>query len=163
MNSPPSNKTSALIFREATESDLAAIIALLADDPLGKYREMALPDPADIPQTYRAAFVAIMTDPRNLMIVAEHEGQVAGCIQLTFIPGLTYQGGERAQIEGVRVDQKLRGQGAGKALIRYGIELARERGCVMVQLTSDKRRAEAIEFYRALGFVDSHIGMKLAL
>ena len=113
MNSPPSNKTSALIFREATENDLPAIIALLADDPLGKYREMALPDPADIPQTYRAAFVAIMTDPRNLMIVAEHEGQVAGCIQLTFIPGLTYQGGERAQIEGVRCRSKTARAGCG--------------------------------------------------
>ena len=149
------------VFREAREADLPAILALLADDPLGKYREMSVPDGAEIPAGYRAAFEAITADPRNLMIVAEIDGAVAGCLQLTFLLGLSYAGGKRAQIEGVRVRKDLRGAGLGRALISYAIDLARSRGAVLVQLTSDKRRAEAIAFYRSLGFTASHEGMKL--
>lgn len=160
MNSPDRAVT---VFREATERDLRAILALLADDPLGKYRELALPEGAEIAAPYKAAFDAILTDPRNRMVIAELEGAVAGCLQLTFIPGLTYTGGERALIEGVRVALSMRGRGIGKALIRHAIGLARQRGSVLVQLTSDKRRSEAHAFYRSLGFVDSHVGMKLAL
>ncbi len=40
---------------------------------------------------------------------------------------------------------------------------ARERGCALVQLTSDKARAEAHRFYARIGFVPSHVGMKLTL
>jgi ribosomal protein S18 acetylase RimI-like enzyme len=152
-----------ITYREAREADLPAVLALLADDPLGKYRELAFPEQAEIPASYRAAFQVIAADPRNLLMLAEADGQVAGCFQLTFIPGLTYQGGERAQVEGVRVSQKLRGRGIGKAMIEHAIGVARERGCVLVQLTTDKRRPEAHEFYRALGFTASHEGMKLKL
>jgi ribosomal protein S18 acetylase RimI-like enzyme len=152
-----------VVFREARDEDLPAILALLGDDLLGKYRELVLPEHADIPAAYKAAFEAIAADPRNQLYVAEIGGAVAGCFQLTFIPGLTYQGGERAQIEGVRVSQAIRGRGVGKAMMQYAIARARARGCALVQLTTDKRRAEAHEFYRALGFAGSHVGMKLLM
>jgi ribosomal protein S18 acetylase RimI-like enzyme len=151
-----------IIFREAVPEDLPAILHLLADDPLGKYREQAI-EGDDVPPHSRAAFEAIAADPRNRLIVAEADGQVAGCLQLTFIPGLTYKGRERALIEGVRVSNAMRGRGLGKAMMEHAIGLARERGCALVQLTTDKRRAEAQAFYRALGFTASHEGMKLWL
>ncbi|WP_088345446.1 MULTISPECIES: GNAT family N-acetyltransferase [Rhodomicrobium] len=151
----------ALSFREATRADLPAVIALLADDPLGKNREMA--GLSELPEPYIRAFEAIDADPRNQIIVAETGGEIVGCLQLTYLLGLTYSGGERAQIEGVRVRSGQRGAGIGKALLRHAIDLARERGCVLVQLTSDKRRAEAIAFYGALGFTASHEGLKLRL
>ena len=163
MISPDQANSEAVIFREAWDEDLPAILALLGDDPLGKYRELALAERAEIPAGYKTAFKAIMADPCNQLHVAECGGAVVGCFQLTFIPGLTYQGGERAQIEGVRVSQAMRGRGVGKAMMAYAIGQARVRGCVLVQLTTDKRRSEAHEFYRALGFVASHEGMKLRL
>jgi GNAT superfamily N-acetyltransferase len=163
MISPDQANSEAVLFREARDEDLPAILALLGDDPLGKYRELALAERAEIPAGYKAAFKAIAADPRNLLHVAECGGAVVGCFQLTFIPGLTYQGGERAQIEGVRVSQAMRGRGVGKAMMAYAIAQAKARGCVLVQLTTDKRRKEAHEFYRALGFVASHEGMKLRL
>ena len=163
MISPDPASSADVVFREARDADLLAILALLGDDPLGKYRELTLPDRADIPAAYRAAFDTIMADPRNRLYVAEIGGAVVGCFQLTFIPGLTYQGGERAQIEGVRVSQAMRGRGVGKAMMQYAIARAKARACVLVQLTTDKRRAESHEFYRALGFADSHEGMKLKL
>jgi GNAT superfamily N-acetyltransferase len=163
MSSPEPAVAASSIFREAGEADLAAILALLADDPLGKYREMALPGDAAIPAAYRTAFDAIMADPRNQLLVAELDGAVVGCLQLTFIPGLTYRGGERATVEAVRVARAMRERGIGKAMMAHAIGIARARGCALMQLTTDKRRAEAQDFYRTLGFVASHKGMKLVL
>lgn len=147
-------------FRRAQRADLPAIITLLADDPLGSQREK-LTDP--LPDSYLKAFNAIDSDPNNWLIVAEFSGTVAGTMQLTFLPGLSHQGSWRCQIEGVRVHRDHRSQGLGRLMISWAIEQARERNCRFVQLTSDKSRADALRFYRSLGFTDSHEGMKLRL
>ena len=149
-----------IVIRAALRQDLAVIVRLLADDPLGATRERYA-DP--LPDCYTSAFKAIEQDPRNELIVAERDGALVGCLQLTFIPGLTRQGGERAQIDGVRVARALRGQGLGRRLFEWAIARARKRGCHLVQLTTDKSRAEAHDFYKSLGFVASHEGMKLFL
>ena len=145
------------IFRDARRDELAAIVALLADDILGAGRETG-PDDA-----YENAFDDIAADPRSRLIVADVEGQVAGTLQLTLIPGLSRHGMLRAQIEGVRVAAPWRGQGLGRAMIGWAIEEARHRGCGLIQLTPDKRRADAIRFYEALGFTATHEGLKLSL
>lgn len=134
---------------------------LLADDPLGAKREAyALP----LPARYYAAFEAIDRDENNELVVVEGaDKEVVGMLQLTFIPYLTYRGGWRALIEGVRVAAHLRSSGIGRRLFQWAIERARERGCHLVQLTSDKARPDAIRFYESLGFVASHEGMKLHL
>lgn len=149
-----------LEIRPAEAGDLPAIVALLADDPLGARRER-LADP--LPESYTAAFAEIEADPRNELVVAERDGAVVGCLQLTFIPGLSRQGAERAQIESVRVARSERGQGLGRVLFEWAIARARARGCHLVQLTTDKSRPEALKFYESLGFAASHEGMKLAL
>ncbi len=147
-------------IRTAAREDLPAIVRLLADDDLGAARERYA---EPLPDGYTAAFEAIARDPRNELIVAERKGAVVGCLQLTFIPGLARQGGERAQIESVRVARALRGQGLGRAMFEWAIGRSRERGCHLIQLTSDKSRAETHRFYESLGFVASHEGMKLIL
>jgi len=144
-------------FREARRDEVPAIVALLADDILGAGRETG-PDDA-----YWKAFDDIAADPRNRVIVAEVDGQVAGTLQLTLIPGLSRHGMLRAQIEGVRVAAPWRGRGLGRAMIGWAIEEARRSGCGLVQLTSDKRRPEAIRFYEGLGFTPTHEGFKLSL
>lgn len=145
-----------VIFRAATEDDVPAIVALLADDPIGAGREGGT-------DAYWTAFAEIAADPRNHLIVAEVDGEVAGTLQLTYIPGLSRMGAERAQIEGVRVAAGHRGKGLGRRMIDWAIGRARARGCRLVQLTSDKRRTDAIRFYESLGFEPTHEGMKLAL
>lgn len=147
-------------FAIATANDLGAIVALLADDPLGKQREQyELP----LPQVYTDAFTAITKDPNNELIVGRHKQQVIALLQLTYIPSLTHKGSWRAQIEGVRVIQSHRDKGVGKALLHWSIERAVSRGCRLIQLTTDKSRPRALEFYQGLGFVDSHKGLKLVL
>lgn len=147
-------------FRRAEVDDLVAIVALLADDGLGRGREDArLP----LDQRYVAAFAAIDADPNQLLVVATAGSTVTGYLQLTFIPGLSRRGQWRGQIESVRVAAARRGRGIGRAMLAWSIERCRERGCGLVQLTTDKTRADARRFYEGLGFVASHEGMKLAL
>jgi GNAT superfamily N-acetyltransferase len=149
-----------LLFRAARRGDLPEIVRLLADDPIARQREQ-YQDP--IPESYGRAFDAIAADDRSLLVVADRDGDVVGTLQLTFIPYLDYQGRERALIEAVRVTEELRGSGIGSDMLRWAIERARERGCHVVQLTTDKRRSAARRFYESLGFVASHEGMKLPL
>lgn len=148
-------------FRRAAREDLPFIVGLLANDVLGAARETyALP----LPESYYDAFAAIDRDLNNELVVVEaHDHAVIGVLQMTFIPGITYRGGWRALIEGVRIAAEARSSGVGKTLLLWAIQRAEERGCHMLQLTSDKARPDAIRFYEKLGFVATHEGMKLHL
>lgn len=151
---------SELIFRPAKAADLPGIVAMLADDQLGSQREDAsLP----LNSRYTDAFAAIDADPNQFLAVVEIEGQLAGCLQLTFVPGLSRLGMRRGQIESVRIAADQRGAGLGRRMFEWAIEQCRERGCELVQLTTDKTRPDALRFYESLGFVASHEGMKLSL
>ncbi|MFQ6269065.1 N-acetyltransferase family protein [Kutzneria viridogrisea] len=145
-------------FRRAREADVAAIVAMLADDVLGATRE----SPDDL-SPYLAAFKDIEADPNQYLVVADREGEVVGTMQLTFLPGLSRKGATRAQIEGVRVRGTERGTGLGSQLMTWAVDQARSRGCTVVQLTSDTARTDAHRFYEQLGFTASHLGFKLAL
>lgn len=147
-------------FRIATEADLPAIVRLLADDDLGRGRER-FADP--LPQPYVDGFRAMQRQGGNDFVVAEVGGQVVGCLQLTIIYGVSRMGATRAQIEAVRVDRGQRGRKLGEGLIQHAIERAKAAGCTLVQLTTDKTRADAHRFYERLGFKATHEGMKLAL
>ena len=149
-----------LAFRCATRDDLPTIIALIADDQLGQARDDArLP----LDARYTDAFAAIERDPNQVLAVAEQNGAIIGCLQITFIPGVSRRGAWRGQIESVRVARHLRGAGIGAAMFRWAIEECRNRGCGLVQLYTDKSRNDAHRFYERLGFKASHEGMKLSL
>jgi GNAT superfamily N-acetyltransferase len=149
-----------LTFRRATERDLGEIVALLADDFLGASREAT---DTYTRRAYTAAFGAIDSDKNQLLAVAEDSGHVIGTLQLTFIPGLARGGIWRGQIEAVRVASHRRGEMIGEAMFEWAIQLCRERGCGLAQLTTDKTRPDAHRFYDRLGFAPSHIGYKLTL
>jgi ribosomal protein S18 acetylase RimI-like enzyme len=148
------------LLRPATAEDLPSIVGLLADDDLGRTREDAR-TPLD--PRYLAAFEAMERDPNQRLVVAEQDGRVVGCLQLTFIPGLSRLGMWRGQIESVRVASSERGSGIGRIMFEWAISECRARGCGLVQLTTDKTRGGAHAFYEALGFAASHEGMKLVL
>ena len=147
-------------IRVATEKDLDSIVAMLADDVLGSKRERY---EQPLPNSYIKAFHAISSDPNNELIVACYGDEVIGVQQITFTPYITYQGGWRATIEGVRTSSSLRGKGIGTELIQWAIQRARERGCHLIQLTTDKTREDALRFYERLGFSATHEGLKMKL
>jgi ribosomal protein S18 acetylase RimI-like enzyme len=150
-----------LLFRSAKLSDLPEIVQMLAEDPLGAKREHYS---TPLLPAYIHAFESIESDPNNEIVLAvNHNDALLGFLQLTYIPNLTHQGRWRAMIEGVRVHAEQRSRGIGQALVEYAIECAQKRGCLMVQLTSDKSRADALRFYTSLGFIATHEGFKLML
>ncbi|MEJ2765132.1 GNAT family N-acetyltransferase [Photobacterium sp. MCCC 1A19761] len=147
-------------FRAATKDDLETLVLMLQDDALGSQREDGtLP----LNAKYLQAFEAIQADPNNQLMVAETQDRVVGMLQLTFIPYLTHIGSWRCLIEGVRILADYRGQGLGEQMFQYAIGQAQEKGCQLVQLTSDKQRLDALRFYEKLGFVATHEGFKLRL
>jgi ribosomal protein S18 acetylase RimI-like enzyme len=149
---------SGVTLRRATIDDVAAVVALIADDQLGATRD----DPADL-APYLRAFAAIDADPAQLLVVLEDGGAVVGTMQLSFIPGLSRRGATRAQVEAVRVAAGQRGRGLGEQMVRWAVEEATRRGCALVQLTTDKSRVDAHRFYERLGFTASHEGFKMSL
>jgi ribosomal protein S18 acetylase RimI-like enzyme len=153
-------KEGEVVIRAAEQRDVQTIVKLLADDPLGARREVT-PDASF--EAYVLAFHEIANDPNNLLMVADISGAVVGVLQLTLMPSLTYQGAWRAQIEGVRVSSDHRSMGIGAHLIQWAAGHARERGCRLLQLTTDKKRPDALEFYERQGFESSHYGLKFDL
>lgn len=149
-----------LAFRSIRRDDVPAVVAMLADDPLGTNRERYA-DP--LPDCYWQAFEAISRTPSVDILVADLDGEVVGCLQLAMIPGLARQGMTRAQIEAVRVHSDHRSQKIGESLINEAIRQAKSAGCGLVELTTDKQRPDAHRFYERLGFVATHEGMKLML
>lgn len=147
-----------VVIRRATASDVAAIVAMIADDQLGATRESL-----DDLTPYLAAFEQIDADPNQVLVVADRNDEVIGTLQLTIIPGLSRRGSTRGLIEAVRVAAPARGSGLGSTLVRWAVEESRTRGCTLVQLTSDKSRTEAHRFYTNLGFANTHEGFKLKL
>ncbi|MGI5456241.1 N-acetyltransferase family protein [Streptomyces sp. CA-249302] len=147
-----------LEMRPATADDVPAIVAMLADDPLGAQRE----SPGDL-TPYLAALERLTADPNQQLIVATREDRVVGTLQLTIIPGLSRRGSTRSIIEAVRIHADERGSGLGTQLIEWAIDASRRAGCQLVQLTSDSTRTDAHRFYERLGFTASHVGFKLQL
>ncbi|MGW0497925.1 GNAT family N-acetyltransferase [Streptomyces sp. NPDC003007] len=147
-----------LEIRAAVADDVQAIVTMLADDALGAQRE----SPDDL-TPYLAALERLSADPNQHLVVAVRGGRVVGTLQLTIIPGLSRRGATRSIVEGVRIHVNERGSGLGTQLIEWAVDESRNQGCQLVQLTSDKSRADAHRFYERLGFTASHTGFKLQL
>ncbi|RJE84824.1 GNAT family N-acetyltransferase [Paracoccus onubensis] len=144
-------------FRLARREDVPEVVALLADDMLGRDREIAgLP-------SYLAAFDAMQDEGSNHLIVGEDDDLIVACYQLTFISGLSLSAARRAQIEAVRVAASCRGRKIGEAMIDDAGRRARDAGCTLLQFTTNKDRNDAHRFYDRMGFTASHIGYKKPL
>ena len=132
-----------------------AIVALYADDMLGRARET--PDALD----------AVLRRVRRARRRAKSSSASATAASSApsssrIIQQLSYRGVKVAEIEAVRVaDRPARRAASAPRSIRFGVERARAAGCVRVQLTSNKERIDAHRFYERLGFRRSHEGFKL--
>jgi ribosomal protein S18 acetylase RimI-like enzyme len=150
---------SPIAIRRARHEDVVAIVAMLADDPLGSARER-LENP--LPPSYFQAFAAVDCDPNIQLVVAQDgEANVVGCLQLCILPGLSSQGASRALIEDVRVAAACRSRGIGEQMVQWAVAEARARGCRLVELLTHNTRKDAQRFYVRLGFQPSHVGMTL--
>ena len=150
---------SQVTIRPAKRDDVAAIVGMLADDPLGNARER-IEQP--LPESYFKAFEALERDPNLQLVVAQDgEGAVVGCLQLCILPGLSSQGASRGLIEDVRVASHCRGRGIGEEMVQWAVGQSRAKGCKLVELLTHHTRVDAQRFYERLGFVRSHVGMTM--
>jgi len=153
------NGVSRVKIRPARSDDVAVIVAMLADDALGRARErLEVP----LPESYFEAFAKVDRDPNIQLVVAEDgEGAVVGCLQLCILPGLSSQGASRGLIEDVRVASHCRSRGIGEQMVQWAVAEARAKGCKLVELLTHNTRVDAQRFYVRLGFAPSHVGMTL--
>lgn len=149
---------SPLTIRPAVAGDLAALLDLTAEDAIRAFEEPTMPT-----DNQRAAIEEIIADPVHDLVVGEIGGRLVTTAQVSWLRVLMYDGGLMCQIESVRTTGDLRGQGIGRQLMEYIEAEARRRGAARMQLTTNKQRARAHEFYERLGFVPSHTGMKKVL
>ena len=149
----------ALLLRNAGESDLDPLLALLSNDPISAARGDTAAE-EDRP-VYLAALREISASPANALLVVADDAEIVGTMQLTRIPGMARRGATRLLIEAVRVSGRRRSGGIGGLMMRWVIEVAAPAtGSTLIQLTSDASRQDAHRFYERLGFVGSHVGFK---
>ena len=150
--------TGPVTLHRATRKDLPELVALLADDVLGRERE------AEDLAPYARALEAVDRDPAHLLLAArDGDGHLVATAQLTLLPSLSRGGATRLQIEAVRVAGLARGGGLGTALMTWALDWGREHGASLAQLTTDRSRPDAHRFYDRLGFIPSHVGFKRPL
>ena len=154
------NLNSEIIYRKANSQDLEEIINLLIDDDLGKLRQKSFEDNIE---KYTDVFEKINNDSNQYIVIVELDNKIMGTCHLTFMQSLTFNGSLRVNIEAVRVKKDFRDLGIGKLMIKKSIEIAKENGVKIIQLTTNKSRIKAKKFYEDLGFEASHEGMKLYL
>lgn len=155
------NVLASVTVRRATADDLPRVVELLQQLSIdGAQREDAGPP---LPQRYYDMLAVIDADLNNDLLVAVLQGQVVGTFQLTIIPSMRRGGIYSAEIEAVVVDERVRGQRVGEAMMRWAIDEARRRDCDNVHLTSNKARPDAHRFYERLGFRKTHEGLRLPL
>ena len=147
-----------ITIRRARRDDVKAIVAMLADDHLGRAREHL---EELLPQPYFTAFARLDADPNIQLVVAEEGGDVVGCLQLCIMPGLSSQGASRGLIEDVRVASNRRSRGIGEKLVQWAVAEARASKCALVELLTHHTRVDAQRFYERLGFAKSHVGMTI--
>jgi GNAT superfamily N-acetyltransferase len=135
-------------LRDATETDLAACLPLL--------RQLWADAPAPI-QTPRheaelkAVFRRLLRAPDARVILAWESEQAVALMDLT-VRDTLFHCGATMVIEDLIVDAAHRRRGIGKRLVELAEEIARERGCRGVELSSDLFREETHEFWQALGY-----------
>jgi mycolipenoyl-CoA---2-(long-chain-fatty acyl)-trehalose mycolipenoyltransferase / long-chain-acyl-CoA---trehalose acyltransferase len=145
-------------LRRAQRTDVADIVALLSDDPIGAGRE------STETARYEAAFDALARDPAQfLAVVRDDDGAVVGTMQLSIVPGLARSGATRLQVEGLRVAEPVRGIGLGTEMLTWAHDHGRARGASISQIASDVERVDAHRFYERLGYAATHVGLKKIL
>jgi len=149
-------------LRGASQDDLDAIVALLSDDPVSAGRgDVAAAEDRGL---YLRGLLRTLDSESNDVLVVESDDRVVGTMQLTVIPGMARRGSTRLLVEAVRVASAERSAGIGAAMMTWVADVAAPAvGASVVQLTSDAARTDAHRFYTRLGFVDSHVGFKLAV
>lgn len=149
-----------ILIRKAEKNDIEAILQIMLEDMIGEKEDY---DGNKIHENYIKAFETINRNDWQYLAVAVQNSKVIGTFQLSFIPNIIYTGALICLVEAVLVSSEYRGKGIGSYMMKWAIDTAKEKGCRLVELTSNKLRNDAHRFYKQLGFIATHEGFKLDL
>lgn len=131
--------------REASEADLPHILRLYAQPDLDDGKVLSLPEA-------KALLDRIARYPDYKIHVALMDGQIVGTFALLVMDNLGHMGAPSGVIEDVAVDPQWQGHGIGKKMMQHALQIAHEKGCYKVALSSNLKRERAHEFYDSLDF-----------
>jgi ribosomal protein S18 acetylase RimI-like enzyme len=103
----------------------------------------------ELPPLTMERLVRVVRDPATTLLVVRDGGTVAGTATVLVYSTPAHR---KARIEDVVIDEGARGKGAGEALVRRCVEVAREKGAEIVELQSARWREVANRLYPRLGF-----------
>ena len=144
-------------IRRAVDRDLPALLLL--------YEELAhvYDQTPPVPTAQTAARWRQVTDTGQYILVAAEADALVGTATVIIIPNLGHHGQPWAAVDNVVVRADRRRRGIGAALLAEAGRLAQEHDCYKIVLSSNVARQEAHEFYRSLGWRQTHVGFSLNL
>ena len=134
---------SAITVREAVESDFEEWFALY--ERVAAERDGILAEPPVEREPRRRRFEAALTEPDQVMLIAERDGVEIGHLGIEMHNGL-------AEI-GMLVSPEARGSGVGSLLMTACVEWCRRRGAHKIALTCWPHNTAARALYEKFGFV----------
>ena len=146
-----------VVIRPITLDDVKSAAQLVRDGSLS-------PD-AEHPEQTDAYWQAVLETRQRLgeVLVASMGAEVVGVCQVIVFRHFQHTGGWCAELESVHVRSDLRSRGIGALMLARAEEVALERGCYRLQLTSRNVRIDAHRFYLANGFELTSQGFKKLL
>ena len=144
-NSIDNKEADAMLIRIATEDDLPGILKLYSQLESDNFQVLEL-------NAAKAIFDKMRLYPDYRVYVAEADGVIVGTFALAIMDNLAHLGARSGLIEDVAVSPLLHGQGIGKQMMRFAIEVCREKSCYKISLSSNLKRIDAHKFYEGIGF-----------
>ena len=128
-----------IMIRAARAEDVPAIAALLG--------ELGYPASPSVIGERLDAMLAL----GELVLIAIRDADALGVVTVHVTPVL-HRPTPVGRITALVVTKRARGEGVGRALVDVAERLLAQRGCALIEVTSNQRRADAHAFYMRLGY-----------
>lgn len=128
----------------ATKADLQTILNIYLRSNLDK----AILDL----ENAKEIFKRMLQYPDYKIYILEADNQAVGTFALLIMDNLGHLGTPSAVVEDVAVIAEYQGKGIGKKMMELAMQIAKEKGCYKLTLSSNLRREAAHAFYESLGF-----------
>jgi GNAT superfamily N-acetyltransferase len=145
-----------LKIRQAEETDLDEVLRLYAQPDFDNGQILPI-------EEARALYRRFFDYPDYKIYLAEIDGRVIGSFALLVMFNLGHCGAPSAIIEDIVVDPDMQGRGFGRDMMQAAMNMAREKKCYKLVLSSNARRTRAHSFYENLGFQRHGVSFHITL
>jgi len=145
-----------LKIRQAEEADLDEVLRLYAQPDFDNGQILPI-------EEARALYRRFFDYPDYKIYLAEIDGRVIGSFALLVMFNLGHCGAPSAIIEDIVVDPDMQGRGFGRDMMQAAMNMAREKKCYKLVLSSNARRTRAHSFYENLGFQRHGVSFHITL